>query len=56
MAKVSDYHSGGRGFNPRPELSIFTLMATRQKRNVNAGMGLSCLMVSGRAMRMQDML
>ncbi|KAH3699909.1 hypothetical protein DPMN_074871 [Dreissena polymorpha] len=27
-----------------------------KKRTVNAGMGLSCLMVSGKAMRMQDML
>ncbi|KAH3838374.1 hypothetical protein DPMN_111783 [Dreissena polymorpha] len=39
VVKVSDYHFGGRGFNPRLELSIFTLMASRLKKNCECGYG-----------------
>ncbi|KAH3706444.1 hypothetical protein DPMN_065830 [Dreissena polymorpha] len=28
---MSDYHSGGGRFNPRPELSIFKIMAMRMR-------------------------
>ena len=37
--KLSDYHFGGGRFNARLELSIFTLMATRQKTNCECGTG-----------------
>ncbi|KAH3750481.1 hypothetical protein DPMN_185004 [Dreissena polymorpha] len=46
MVRVSDYHSGGRGFDPPLELRIFTIMAMRQTRTVIQNVGVSFLMAS----------